>query len=88
VVSDASRYPLPQQVSGTYVWNNLFRGVNQPPVVDDRGIQSLYIQAGRDYFVSAGKPAALSAYTPLAYPHPLRSGGSVVPNPPQNLRAQ
>ncbi len=73
VTDSPSRYPLEQQVSGTYVWNNLFGGVSQSPVVDGRGFQTFYIQPGRDYFVSASKPAALSTYAPHTYPHPLRN---------------
>ena len=70
-VSDASHYPLEQQVDGTYLWNNLFGGVNQGAGVDGRGVQAAYIQPGRDYFVSLTKPASLT-YSPYAYPHPLR----------------
>jgi len=87
VVTDASLYPLPQQVSGTYAWNNLFQGVNQSPVVDSGGVQRLYIQSGRDYFASASKPAALSSYAPYTYPHPLRNTGTA-PSPPQGLATQ
>jgi hypothetical protein len=87
VTDNPSRYPLDQQVSGTYVWNNLFSGVNQSPAVDDRGFQTFYIQSGRDYFVSTNKPAALSSYTPYAYPHPLR-GDINSPSSPRNLKVR
>jgi hypothetical protein len=87
-VSDGSRYPLPQQLSKTYVWNNLFNGVNQTPGVDSRGVQELYIQANRDYFVSTAKPGAL-AYTRFAYPHPLRgTSASTPPAAPTNLEVR
>jgi hypothetical protein len=32
---------------------------------------SAIVQEGRDYFVSATKPAALASYAPYACPHPL-----------------
>jgi hypothetical protein len=80
VATDA-HYPMSEQIgadydrhsSPSYFWNNLFHGTNQSPVVDGRGLQPTYIRIGRDYFVTMGKPASLSSYTPFAYPHPLRS---------------
>lgn len=71
-VTDGTHYPLPQQISGTYIWNNVYNGTNQLPAVDKAGVQTLYIQANRDYFASTSKPTALSSYAPYTYPHPLR----------------
>ena len=79
---DGSKYPMSEQISGTYFWNNTYNGANQSPSVDDRGVQRTYIQPGRDYFVSLSKPAALSTYGGFAYPHPLRGGSDA----PQNLQ--
>jgi hypothetical protein len=86
-VTSASAYPMRGQISGTYVWNNLYLGINRVPKVDTAGVQALYIQANRDYFVSASRPAALSSYTPYTYPHPLRNAGSP-PRSPQDLTVQ
>ncbi len=88
VGSSTAFYPLPQQVSGTYIWNNLYQGVNQSGQVDPSGVQRQYIQPGRDYFVSTGKPAALSSYTPYTYPHPLRGTLGVPPSAPSSLNVQ
>jgi hypothetical protein len=87
-VNSAGAYPMAEQIAGTYVWNNLYQGVSRVPAVNPTGVQRLYIQAGRDYFVSAAKPGALSSYTPYTYPHPLRNIGVTPPNPPQNLSIQ
>ena len=90
ICSDASHYPLPEQISGTYIWNNMYQGVNQTGTVDSAGVQSLYIQPGRDYFVSPNKPAALSSYVPYTYPHPLRGEAErgKRPSPPSDVRVQ
>jgi hypothetical protein len=93
VGSDPAFYPLEQQISGTYVWNNLYNGNNIEPFVDTGGSQRFYIQANRDYFVSAGKPGALSGYTAYTYPHPLISGAtppasSKIPKPPSDIQLQ
>jgi hypothetical protein len=85
VTDSPSRYPLAQQISGSYFWNNNYSGANQSPIVDSSGYQGFYVQAGRDFFVSASKPAALSSYTPYAYPHPLQGRSSTL-QAPQNLR--
>jgi len=87
VVTDGSLYPLVQQIAGTYIWNNTYQGANQDPAVDARGVQGLYIQSGRDYFVSPTKPAALSSYTPYTYPHPLRNSDKR-PSPPLDIKTQ
>jgi hypothetical protein len=84
-VSDGTYYPLSQQITGSYFWNNLSGGVNQSPSVDSRGVQRTYLQANRDYFVSASKPAALASYSPYTYPHPLR-GNDGGPAAPKDLR--
>lgn len=80
-VTDASRYPLPQQIFNTYAWNNLTSGgALVSPAVPNSVVQQQYIQNNRDYFASATKPAGLS-YTPYTYPHPLHNGttGSIPP---------
>ena len=87
-VTDGSKYPLAQQIFGTYAWGNLYQGVNRDPAVDPAGVQPLYIQQGRDYFTSTSKPAALSSYTPFIYPHPLRNASNPPPSPPQSLAVQ
>jgi len=75
--SDFSQwYPLPGQIRGTYLWNNLLRGINQSPTVVSNLYVSTYLQANRDFWVSKGKPAALAGYTPYPYPHPLRKANS------------
>jgi hypothetical protein len=82
-VSDASRYPLPQQIFNTYVWNN--RNASTGALINPAAgstLEGAYIQNNRDYFASATKPAALAGYTPYAFPHPLR--GSLAA--PSNLR--
>jgi hypothetical protein len=88
--ANGSHYPMSEQISGTYFWNNTYNGINQSPSVDQRGVQRTYIQPGRDYFVSSGKPAALSTYGEYAYPHPLRTvGDTTAPlSPPQNLQVR
>lgn len=68
----ATWYPLPGQIRGTYLWNNLLNGANQPPYLDSENYLSTYIQAGRDFWVSTSQPAALAGYSPYTYPHPLR----------------
>jgi hypothetical protein len=93
VGSDPALYPLEQQITGTYVWNNLYNGTNVEPYVDAGGSQRFYIQANRDYFVSASKPAALSGYTAYPYPHPLISGvippaSGKVSRPPSDILLQ
>lgn len=82
-VSDASRYPLPQQIFNTYVWNN--RNASTGALINPAAGSSLegaYIQNNRDYFASTSKPAALGSYAAYQYPHPLRAALS----PPTNLR--
>jgi hypothetical protein len=85
----ATWYPLPGQIRGTYLWNNLYNGGNVSPGLASENYVSTYVQANRDYWVSTSKPTALAGYTPYSYPHPLR-GGAVVSSlrPPQNLRLQ
>jgi hypothetical protein len=96
-VTDALAYPMSEQIgadlnrnpSPSYFWNNQYQGVNQNPDVDRAGVQSLFIVAGRDYFSSTSKPAALSSYTPYPYPHPLRATNSgSTPSPPNTLKVQ
>ena len=82
-VNNANAYPMSEQIAGTYVWNNLYLGINRVPAVNSSGVQNLYIQSNRDYSVSPTKPEALSSYTPYPYPHPLRNTGSP-PRAPQN----
>jgi hypothetical protein len=81
-------YPLPGQIQGTYVWNNLHDGVNQAPYVVAQNYVRTYIQENRDYWVSSSKPAALDYYTPYMYPHPLITGEDPPPpdtTPPTNI---
>ena len=65
-------YPLPGQIQGTYVWNNLYGGINQTPYVVNENYIRTYIQENREYWVSATKPDKLAPYTPYTYPHSLR----------------
>lgn len=91
VGSNTSFYPLPQQVRGTYLWNNLLNGSNNCGSVDPGGVTTSYIKLNRDYFCSTTKPAALASYAPYTYPHPLTTGSSpsaVPPQPPTNLIVQ
>ena len=89
--SNGSNYPLQQQIGRdanrnpepSYFWNNLFNGTNQTPTPWSSQM-STYVQLNRDYFVSTGKPAALSSYSAYAYPHPLRLN-SGAPGPPTNV---
>jgi len=79
VGSNTSFYPLPQQVTGTYLWNNLVKGVNSCGSVDAGGVIRSYIKLDRDYFCSATKPTALGSYAPYTYPHPLITNVSTTP---------
>jgi hypothetical protein len=90
----ANWYPLPGQIRGTYLWNNLYGGVSQAPYLPSDNYVSTYIQQGRDYWVCADLPDAKSkglpaGYAPYTYPHPLTQGSTPpasVLAPPQNLR--
>ena len=54
-------YPLPNQVSDTYVWNNLKNGINMTPIPFTETI-GIYIAIDRDYWIpSYGTEAALTA---------------------------
>jgi hypothetical protein len=82
-----------------YLWNNkrTVGGTNTAlnigyatPYTDCSGadLQSNYIVSGRDFFDSAS--TAKPGYSPYAYPHPLRTGGtqsSTPPAPPTGLTA-
>jgi hypothetical protein len=86
----ATWYPLPGQVRGTYVWNNVYGGSSREPEVDGTNYIPTYIQANRDYWIATSladaKSKGLNAgYTPYAYPHPL-GGPSIAPSPPKKLR--
>jgi hypothetical protein len=72
-------YPLPGQIRGTYLWNNILGGVNQSPTIEPDSYVSQYIQANRDFWVSTSQPSALSGYTPYPYPHPLRQAVTISP---------
>jgi hypothetical protein len=90
----AAWYPLPGQIRGSYLWNNLHGGVNQAPYLPSEPYLSTYLQEGRDYWVCASLADAKSkglsvSYTPYTYPHPLTQGSQPSPAavaPPQNLR--
>jgi hypothetical protein len=86
-VVDASAYPMKEQIGAdfqglsepSYMWNNLYLGVNRAPAVHSHTVIPDYIQSGRDFFQSDAKPAALSSYTPYTYPHPLRGEADTMP---------
>lgn len=72
LATNGSDYLAPQQVTGSYFWNNLYSGSNVSPGIDsDEGTRN-YIQEDRDVFTSEIKPAALSGYAAYTYPHPSR----------------
>src|SRR5207249_1561407 len=79
-------YPLPGQIRGTYFWNNIYSSANLVPQLASENYVGTYIQINRDYWVSANKPAALANYMAFTYPHPLRTGAVIQPQPPTNLR--
>jgi hypothetical protein len=81
-------HPLPGQIFNTYVWNNLTpTGSLINPVVPSDKAQTNYIILNSDYFASSTKPAGMTNYTPYAYPHPLRTGGTTTaPAPPTGLK--
>jgi hypothetical protein len=66
----------------TYFDNNKSNGVLMgDPQVDTNPVNSnpnVTIKKGVNYFVNQGLP---SGYTEIAYPHPLRAGGTPVPTP-------
>lgn len=69
-----------------YVWGNTISVTPTFAVASG----TIHVQANRDYYVGTPRPG----YTPLTYPHPLRSGESggsppppSAPNPPTDLRA-
>ena len=68
-----SWYPLPGQIQGTYVWNNLYGGVNQVTYVVNENYVRTYIKENRDYWVSDCKPDVLRTYKPYIYPHQLQN---------------
>jgi len=84
-VTDDSDYPLPQQVSNTFVWGNTKSGTSAVGAYHDTGgVQSSYLQQGRDYFNSDDLADAITdgldaGYTPFEYPHPLRGISAVTP---------
>ncbi len=90
IVEGGGSYPKPRQVGRgyengdvsdpVYLWNNTGPGAysitNSTPSL---------IQENRDYFVNKGpKPG----YSPYTYPHPLRTGGSTTPPPPNPAAPQ
>ena len=82
-IATANRAGWNRNPEPSYFWNNLFNGTNQTPTPWSSQM-STYVQLNRDYFVSTGKPAALSSYSAYAYPHPLRLN-SGAPGPPTNV---
>ena len=81
-------HPLPQQIFGSYMWNNRTpSGTFINPVVPVDGALTHYIIANSDYFASASKPAVLAPYAAYTYPHPLRGSDGGAPNPPTGLTA-
>jgi hypothetical protein len=68
--------PYPSQTSEpAYLWGNTMNGA--PAQVRIRNNSGNWIQAGRDYVNGTPRPG----YVPLAYPHPMSTGGST-PTPP------
>lgn len=80
-----------EEYSPAYIWGN----DSTMPVVSG----SSYVQAGRDYFVSATQPANMLrqqltsdnssttyTYTPYTYPYPINSSSASSPSPPINLQ--
>lgn len=72
-----------------YLWNNTVGGAPLTLTIPDTsgcssacgGAFSMeaIIQSGRDYFLTAAKPAAMTTYVPYACPHPLVGSGSCSP---------
>jgi hypothetical protein len=96
-VQDQVGRGISQNLSPTYLWNNL-KGGTALPFVDGEGTG--FVQAARDYFTSGSQPGTLNrcesaadvgagcpvsgAYTPYTYPHPLVSSTLpliLTPNP-------
>ncbi len=67
-----------QALEPVYSWNNQLNGSN----VNISAFNASTLQENRDYFNNTRMPG----YTPFTYPHPLVSGASTAPAPPQNLR--
>jgi hypothetical protein len=74
-------YPVQDQVTESYVWNNTYTGGTGAVTIGVLGGCESYLQAGRDYFTSP-RPG----YTPYTYPHPLTQQGSPLLAAPTNLR--
>jgi PKD repeat protein len=78
-----------------YIWSNSGSGGSIAPTIYDGTGQygcncpspppmSMFLQSGRDFIFGGSRPA----YTPFAYPHPLRgSGGSTGSNQPPSAAA-
>jgi hypothetical protein len=70
--ASATKYPYPDQISKTWVWQNNANGLPVTSVTlrASPGVNvSEFLQQGRDFFVQAKQD-----YHPFPYPHPLRSG--------------
>lgn len=90
VTDNPLRYPLSQQIRGSYFWNNIYNGSEQLPIVDSDGYQRIYIQSNRDFYSVSNLADALTkglnagyGYAAYPYPHPLQY--STI-QPPKNLR--
>ncbi|MGE3841573.1 MAG: hypothetical protein AB7I50_08295 [Vicinamibacterales bacterium] len=91
-----------------YLWNNIRSGVewtlgskstNRCTATCGAYVITDIVQPGRDYFMSASKPAAMAGYQPFTCPHPLvgpgtcdtaagRDGYSIAPSPPTGVRVR
>jgi len=65
-----------QALEPIYYWNNKLNGSNFPLTAADPTVRE-----GIEFYNTP-----MPGYTPFTYPHPLVSGASTAPAPPQNLR--
>lgn len=84
----------PSNTAPVYVWNN-----QMPTRIHSTSTSGTLVE-GRDFIVSASQPSVLFqanasadtcshsySYAPLAYPHPLTTGSTLVPAAPEALSA-
>ena len=69
IVYGPCSYPVPNQISQLYIWNNTFENMQRDDLYlfMHESFQQL-IQEGRDYFLYE-----MPYYAPYPYPHPLRN---------------